>query len=218
METWDTINQGHIDSETLVNFAENRSALGSSKILEINNHLKSCHDCSEELKLAENTFKAVPIEPVSIFEKIREFFFTPNWAIKPVAGMIIILMLIVPMMTFLPFLADQGDNMQICSIKPGVRDVGVENNIILNRDKRIVKIEFTLPIIEEAKNTYDFELFDPDRRKLLTRHNNPAQSPFAFVIPTVYLQNGKYTLWVVEFENGKELDRHELIFNISFAD
>jgi hypothetical protein len=218
--TWDHINQGHIDSETLVTYAEDPNKLDSSEVEKIKSHLKICSDCREELKLTDQTFKlmnyerAIPPEPISIFRKIREFLFLPR--LSPAYGMIILLLLIVPMVIFVPHLAQQGGETQICSIKPGVRDLGTENNIILNRDKRIVKIEFTLPIIDDA--TYDFELYDSGRRKLLTRHNNPAEIPFAFVIPTVYLQEGRYTLRVVEYENSKKLGSSELEFNISFAE
>ena len=216
----DQIHKGHIDSETITSFAEDSSQLDRATIEEVESHLKSCSDCAEELKLAQKTFSAFEATPEvvtkSIFERISEFLFAPRWVFKPIYSAILLLLLAIPVFLAVPLMTQHDGDQAVYTIAMGTRDFGGENNIVLKRDMRTVKIEFTVPTLDNA--IYDFQLFDSGRKKRLTRHNNPADKPFAFVIPTVYLNEGKYTLKVIEFVDGVKKDSQELVFNISFAD
>jgi hypothetical protein len=214
----DSINTGHIDSESLVDYAENPSSFDKDSYDEIKSHLETCKECREEFELCRQTYADSRVDPEktgeSLFERIGRTILAPRLVFRPVYGMLLLVLLSIPIyLSTSIFLAKRAETIT-CRIESGTRATGIENYIIVKSNTKTVRLEFMIPVRNDC--IYDFMLYDPENRLKLTKHDNIPQKHFTFEVPTTYLIPGDNLLVVKELKNGVELENFELYFNVEF--
>ena len=90
-------------------------------------------------------------------------------------------------------------------VESGVRGGDSGNHLSIPENTSVVTLEFVLPVLSDRK--YNFELYDPSGVMILSRTNVAAQKVFAWPIPASYLEDGDYTMKVVEW--GPEIAEAE---------
>jgi len=214
----DSINTGHIDSESLVDYAENPSSFDKDSYDEIRSHIETCADCREEFELCRQTYADSRVDPErtgeSLFAKIGRALFTPRLIFRPVYGMLLLVLLSIPIyLSTSIFLAKHAETIT-CRIESGTRATGIENYIIVKSNTKTVRLKFMIPVSNEC--IYDFMLYDPENKLRLTKHNNIPQKRFTFEVLTTYLIPGNNLLVVKELKNDVEQESFELYFNVEF--
>jgi hypothetical protein len=198
----DELSVGHLDSEQILRYAIESAKIDKTLRGEIENHLAKCPDCREEVELCQETLKmnlvGMPVEEKSFLKRIYEFLFTPRVAWRPIYGVAILILLMLP--SYMMIQHYSGVPAEISRFRiaePGVRGLTNENLIVLNNKEKLVRLEFVVPIIKNR--LYSFELCDSMQKIIFALPYNKAQEIFAIEVPTSYLGQGDYTLVVKEY-------------------
>lgn len=198
----DKISDGHIDSQTLAEYSLNQDDFDDTSKSEIIEHLKTCEQCSDELHFCQPV-KAPIMEKENFLKKIFSWFFSPQFNLRPIYGVAIIVLMIAPMLQFgVPFLHNSNNSAKYRLNALGHRDeLKTENIITINQNQQIIQFEFNVEYI--AEDLYNFEIHNDKNEILFSKYSNTPNEPFVYSIPVSELSPGNYTLIVKEFENGK---------------
>ncbi|MFZ5979876.1 MAG: anti-sigma factor family protein [Candidatus Zixiibacteriota bacterium] len=204
LDVYDRVMTNHIDSRLIAIYADNPSEIDGPTKKEIEDHLNSCRDCREELELCRQACvnKSEPSsEPVeSIWTRIKDIFFVPSMALKPVWVVTLLLLAAIPTYFSLTGVRTTTDLVQTVTLEAAVRDSSAQNRVTITSGVAVLSLRIPIPALDNAR--YDFELYNGDGRLLLTlsdRCLSPAQNIFAFDIPVSYFTSeGNYVLKVVE--------------------
>ena len=215
----DSINTGHIDPKTLIDYAEKPSSFDKGNLDELRSHIESCEECREELELCRQTCISSKVEREkmgkSLFEKIGRVLFTPRLIYRPVYGILLFVLLAIPVYFSTSLFLANRDETVTCRIESGTRAMGIENYIIIKSNTKTVRLEFMIPVRNDC--IYDFVLYDQKNKLKLTKHDNFPQKRFTFEVPTAYLTQGINFLVVKELKHGVEQESFELFFNVEFG-
>lgn len=197
------VSKGHIDSQTLAEYAFDPEDFSKEKQTDIEEHLKSCAQCRNDHTTCQVAETPVA-EKDSFLKNLFSWFFAPQLGLRPAVGLALIVLLAVPLSYFaVPYLnVDTG--VASCKVEAmgGRNHLKTENVFEIAQDDQIARLEFKIHSYDSAM--YDFELYNDKNQKLLTKYSNTPEKPFIFDVPVSVLNPGNHILIVREYENGVE--------------
>ncbi|MFH1700353.1 MAG: hypothetical protein ABIE07_07165 [Candidatus Zixiibacteriota bacterium] len=205
----DRVDSGHPNIELLVQYQENPMSLDKNAIGKIESHLKTCPECSEEIRLCSHIRLESP-EPISyptesILDKIKKFIFVPSFRLQPAVALALLIILAIPAIYGVKSYLTPDITSLTYQIKPGTRSAQDNNIITIGDDNKLIRFEFGPAVTDDCQNClYDFEFYDPSGLLRTINKSNTYQKDFAFELTDDYFSSkGYYTLEIIEIaEDG----------------
>jgi hypothetical protein len=220
MQVSDRLDSGHIPSVQLVAYAENQDGFDSELRSDIEEHLRSCPDCSEELRLCRESIGltgSTDESSESVIVRMFRAIFQPRLSIRPVWAYVATLLIFALGYYGARDLWHPISGVVVFELDPtAARGEESENVVFVREGSAVVRLEFRAVV---SGDLYDLEILRPDGSVVIAKPSNitpePSQNLFAFEVPTSYLPEGRYFLNVNEMDStGKKLCSRVIEFEI----
>lgn len=204
-----TVDVGHPSSEDLAEYATDPRAVSRSVREDIEDHVRECSRCREELELCRQALADVHAVtrtgPESWLGRIRKHLTMQRFAVRPAYayGVAVVALAAVALLSFLRPVNVTTARVELATeVKRSTID-GL-STVVLQPTIEVVTLQFTPSIKQQT--SYQFELVGPDDRVILVYTGNVLsidsasglQLPFAIEVPVSYLIEGSNKLRVVE--------------------
>ena len=199
-EIEDSISVGHLDSEDITIYAEDPDLIDSDSRYEFEKHLQECSECSEELELCRESFKAVTVKVneakrYRLYELIQ-YLFPPGYAVR--SALAYLSVILIGLSSYL--LVDRGE-VEVQGAKTfeiptaSLRGSDQDRIVAINKSTNLVVLQFMLPT--RVGHTYDLEILEANAEPIVTFYNRGHQLPIAIEVPTSYFSSGQYVLRII---------------------
>lgn len=216
----DRLDLVHIPSVELVIYAENMDGFDNESRRGIEEHLRSCPDCSEELRLCRESIRLaenISESSESIIVRLFRAIFQPRLSIRPVWAYAATLLIFALGYYGVRDLRNPISGMVVFELDPtAARGKESENVVFVKKGSAVVRLEFRVVV---SGDLYDLEILRPDGSVVIRKPSNitpePSHNLFAFEVPISYLPKGRYLLNVNEMDStGKKLSSRVIEFEI----
>jgi len=220
----------HLSRELITQYCDNPNDLNDGELNKLQIHLKSCNTCQKKVEFCTKINDMIQIvdqsrlkttktthDSDSLFKRIANFLFTPQFVFRPALGLGLIILLIIPAVYFMSSGEFSHDPYKLKAV---TRATESRNVVTIDPDQEMVSLEFRVHVIENL--IYDFEIYDSESNLIILKPSNKAlfdpesdmPKPFILEIPSSYLLKGNYRLVVKEYENSIVQDTFIIIFEV----
>ncbi len=208
----------HIDSEDLALYAENENILGGDKRRDLENHLKDCRECREELQTCRRALSSIQKHSPKQASLLRKFLdlFRITWISRPAlnyawGGLAVIALALLSVPVY--HIADNyftEKQTLVCRLTPVTRGAGNSNIYVMNSQTDSLRIELNFPTPDDLNLKYDLRIYSASEKIIFEKQNFDREFPVAIVLPIEYFEPGLYRVFVIErLEN---IMRREIVF------
>lgn len=205
------IGDGHISGEQMALFAERNPSLTDEDHRAIEEHLRECPDCRPEYEQCRRVVQNEPMSsvPGRTEARPRRFAFQPIAAVAAAVAILLVSYLFVQEIT------DRVPPTAVRELTAGTeRSIETSNLLKVPKQTDTLLLQLLVPTIEGSY--YDYTLLDAGGTEVFTHPKQPHQLPVAFEVPTVYLQDGRYTIWVIETQGTDPTEPRDSL-SVSFS-
>lgn len=215
----DKLLEGHVRSEDIVVYAEAPDELDDATRSEIEDHLKACPNCAEEVKLCRPAPDTLTEEAAdkgeSFFHAVIRFLFPTRLGVRPgVAYLAVLVVACVSYFAARQTVTPEANLQSFQLVSSAVRGDADSNLVVIAPATPLVRLEFNLATIKGRY--YELSLLDQSGKPRFTMHHYQHRLPFAIEIPTRYLTIGPNRLRVREETAESPGDREPETFYINF--
>ncbi len=197
----DRIQADHVDSLNLVVYAQGPEELDQSIRGTLEEHLRECSSCRNELAECRTALSAntdtpeIAFDPAGAGERPQV---TPIGRVFKYAASVAAVIILVAGTYFVTQLTGPSEpTVAVYELSSGTeRSLQAGNEIVLDSDVDLVRLELLLPTLEGRD--YDYAVVDSKDKTVFELPDQRHQLPIVLDIPVTYLASDDYTIWVTE--------------------